>query len=94
MSDGPNVIGLVTPPTAADDVRENIIRMLKETLELAERGELASVVMIVEWADGQWSHESSGTAEMSRDIGHLEIVKQRLIESYNRQWLAGDKPLR
>jgi hypothetical protein len=79
-----NVIGLVAKPTAEDDVRESVIRLLRKTLEEAEAGEVDSLVMIVGCPNGEWSDRASETVKFSEAIGRLEITKQDWIARFMR----------
>lgn len=77
---------LVTPPTVEENNRREVVRILKQTLDLAESGEVDSVTVIVNLVGDKWAHESSGTQYFPKTIGYLEIVKQRLMIAYHSQW--------
>ena len=75
-------IKLVTPPTAEDDVKASIIKLLETTLAEAKAGQLKSVVLIAAHIDDSWIDRASETTNFSIVIGRLEIMKQRWIKQY------------
>jgi hypothetical protein len=75
-------IKLVSKPTASDEVRESIIKVLRDTLNEAVAGEIRSVVVLAEYADGEWINRASDTLEFSKAIGRLEITKQEWVAQY------------
>jgi hypothetical protein len=79
-----NVVGLVAPPTAADEIRESVLRLLRKTLAEAEAGEIDQVVIIARCVDGDWIDRISDTDKASELIGRLEITKQEWINRYLR----------
>ena len=77
-------VALVPKPKAADEIRESVMRLLRDSLEQAERGEVDTVIIIVGHPDGDWTNKSSYTDKLSAAIGRLEITKQEWIEKYLR----------
>jgi hypothetical protein len=77
-------IALVPKPKAADEVRESVVRLLRDSLEQAERGEVDTVIIILGHPDGEWSDRCSNTDKLSAAIGRLEITKQEWIAQYLR----------
>lgn len=75
-------VKLVTKPTAADEVRESVTRLLRDTLAEAESGEIDCVAIIIGHTDGEWSDRCSTTTRFSEAIGRLEITKQEWIAQY------------
>jgi hypothetical protein len=75
-------VALVPKPTAADEVKESVVRLLRDTLAEAERGNVDCVIMIVGHPDGAWSDRCSSTTRMSEAIGRLEITKQEWVQQY------------
>lgn len=49
-------IALVTKPTAEDEVKESVVRVLREALAEAEAGNVDSVAMILSHPDETWTH--------------------------------------
>ena len=77
-------LSLVVPPTASDEVRESVVKLLKETLADAEAGKIDTVIMILGHPDTEWSDRVSGTNRFSEAVGRLEITKQEWIAQYFR----------
>jgi hypothetical protein len=75
-------IKLVTPPTAEDDVKASIIKLLETTLTEAKAGELRSIIIIAAHINNGWIDRASETLIFSEVIGRLEIMKQRWIKQY------------
>jgi hypothetical protein len=82
----PAVLSLAPRPKAEDEVRDNVVKLLAGALEEARNGEITSVIVILQRADGDWSDRASDTLKFSEAIGRLEILKQEWIEQY----LAGE----
>jgi hypothetical protein len=79
------VVTLVSKPKASDEVRESVVRLLRESLEQAERGEVDTVIIILSHPDGEWSDRCSNTDKLSTAIGRLEITKQEWIAKYLKE---------
>jgi len=77
-------IKLVTNPTASEEVKESVVRLLRDTLTEAEAGQIDCVAIIIGRVDGQWLDRCSTTMCFSEAIGRLEITKQEWIEQYLR----------
>lgn len=77
-------IALVTKPTAAAEVQESVVRLLRDTLAEAEAGKITTVIIIIAHADGQWTDRCSDTEHFSDAIGRIEITKQEWIAQYLR----------
>lgn len=78
-------IALVPKVKADDEVRESVTRLLKTSLDEAERGEIDTVIIILGHTDGEWSDRCSSTTKLSEAIGRLEITKQEWIAQYLRE---------
>lgn len=78
------VVSLVAPPTALEEIRESVLRLLRKTLAEAEAGEIDQVVIIARATDGTWVDRVSDTDTASELIGRLEITKQEWIIRYLR----------
>jgi hypothetical protein len=76
------LVSLVTKPTADKEVQESILRLLREALEEAERGEIDNLIMIIGTPAGEWTDRASDTVKFSEAIGRLEITKQEWIAKY------------
>ena len=77
------IVSLVQKPTVTEEIRSNVVNILRETLEQAERGEIDTVIMILHHPDGDWTDRASSTEIFSDSIGRLEILKQKWISNYN-----------
>lgn len=75
-------LALVTAPTAAEEVRQSVIEVLKEMLTLAEEGHVDGVAVILSHIDGTWTDRGSETMEFSKMIGRFEIMKHRWITQH------------
>lgn len=78
----PAPVALVTKPKAADEFKDEAVRILREALEQAEAGEVTAALVIVRYPDGHWGDKRSGTMDFADAIGRLEIVKQSWIADY------------
>ena len=78
-------IALVTKPTVAEEIKVEVLRILREALAKAEAGDVESCIVILRHPGGSWSDERSGLLKMAEAIGHIEIVKQSWITSYLRE---------
>lgn len=78
-------VTLVTKPTAAEEVRESVIRLLRKTLDEAEAGQIETVIIIGRAPDGEWINRASETNHFSDAIGRLEITKAEWIAQYLEQ---------
>lgn len=76
------LLKLVPNPTAKQEARDSVIRLLVETLEQANRGEVEAVLMIIKRADGNWANLSSGTTKFPDAIGYIEVAKVDWIKDY------------
>lgn len=78
-------ITLVPKPTPEAEVRDSVIRILREMLEEAEAGHLTSVFVILQDENGLWAHRASKTTRISETIGRIEMAKQELIANYLKE---------
>lgn len=79
---------VVAAPSAEDEIRVEVVNMLKEALEQAERGEVSEIFMILKHpGTDEWSDRATMTQHLSEWIGKLEITKQ----SWITQFLKEDK---
>lgn len=77
-----SIASLVPKPTANEEVRESVVRLLRWSLEQAEAGNVDTLIMILGHPDGEWSDKVSETVKFSEAIGRLEITKQEWIAQY------------
>ncbi|HYM33419.1 MAG TPA: hypothetical protein VEU47_19120 [Candidatus Cybelea sp.] len=66
----------------ADKVQQGIVRNLEELLADAKNGDYEWMVVIARRNDGRWEDLTSGTADMGKAIGWLEMTKLKWIERY------------
>ena len=76
------ILSLQPKAKTSEAIQQDIILCLEEALELAKLGEISSVVVILNRVDGWWHEKRSDTTETTRDIGRLEILKQKWIAEY------------
>lgn len=70
------MIALVPPPTAAEEVRTQVIERLEEALKQARAGGVDEILIIMRHpGDDEWSNLSTDTLSLSRWIGYLEQTK-------------------
>lgn len=89
MSD---IVRLATKPTAAEIVRQNVVEVLRDVLAQAEKGEIATIAMIIEHTNGAWSDRTSDTINFRNAIGHLEILKLEWIGQHLGNHTVPDDP--
>lgn len=75
-------VTLVTRPKVSDNIRADVVALLKDALDKAETGEIESVVILMTRPGGGWQERRSGTISMTATIGQLEIIKQGWINEY------------
>lgn len=73
---------LVPKPTADNEVRRNVIDLLRETLVDAEAGKIITALIIIEYTDGEWGNRWSGTTHFVDTIGRLEVTKYEMIKQF------------
>ncbi len=78
-------ISLVAKPTATEEVRASVIKVLQDALARAERGELESVVLILGSPAGGWLPAMSTTSKFAELIGRLEIAKQEFVLDFMKE---------
>lgn len=75
-------VRLIPKQTAAEEIKADVISILREHLERAERGEFDGVVVICRRSDGSWCDERSALVQFSDAIGKLEIIKHDWIRQF------------
>ena len=73
---------LVPKPTADDDTRKSVVRLLRHALDEAEAGNIITVIIIAENVSEEWMNWASETISLSKTIGRLEITKVELVERF------------
>jgi hypothetical protein len=76
------ILSLAPALSASAENQQSVIKLLEKGLELAKKGEISSAIIILNREDGLWHEWCSSSAELSRDIGRVEITKQKLIANY------------
>ena len=79
------LVTLTPKPTAAKEVQDNVVDILKTYLEKANKGEVNYVIVIAGFTDNTWTHDMSSTLDFPRAIGVVEIAKQEWIEEQNQE---------
>lgn len=75
-------VALVPKPTADDDTRKSVVRLLRHALDEAEAGNIITVIIIAENVSEEWMNWASETISLSKTIGRLEITKVELVERF------------
>lgn len=78
------IVQLVSTPSVAEKAKQECVEILKNQLKSAESGEMESVIVICRRPDSKWSFEHSQSTNFMADIGIVEIVKQRMIDLYEK----------
>lgn len=76
------MLKLAPKPTVDEEVKANVVKVLRECLDMAERGEIDTVVVIMGLVNGEWVNRMSETLKYSEAIGRLEITKQEWVNKY------------
>lgn len=76
-------VKVVPRPSAADEVKAELLRMAEDFLAQVRAGDIVEVVMIVKHPNAQWSNRWSGSLDYPRTIGELEITKYEMVASYS-----------
>lgn len=79
------ILSLQPKARAAEVDQQSLISALEEALAIAKTGEISSAIIILNRIDGLWHETITGSPMITRDIGRLEIVKQKWISSYLRE---------
>lgn len=69
-----------------DDLKPEVIRLMRRTCERAERGEIRSAVLLTVKANGDTSSafELVNADDSLRMVGNLELVKNRILRGVLR----------
>lgn len=81
-------IKLVPRPTADDEARKSVIKLLRLALERAERGEVLTAIVILQHPGNSWSNGVGGALNASETVGRLEIAKSEWVERYLRETVS------
>ena len=79
------ILSLQPKASASDKDQQAVIAALEEALKLARTGEISSAVVILNRHDGLWQEIVTESGMITRDIGRLEIIKQKWITAYLRE---------
>lgn len=71
----PEPLALVPKPTTQDEIRDSVLKLLRQSIEEAECGEIDCVFMILGHPDGEWAERFSDTDKFTSAIGRIEIAK-------------------
>lgn len=77
--DTPPKVYALPPPTAAEDVRKQVIEVLRLLLGWAEKGQVDCVVIAAVRPDGSICTQTTGGASYTTRIGMFEVAKADLI---------------
>lgn len=66
----------------ATEINQQAVEDLERALEMAKSGELIEVIVVGVLQDGGNYSSCTSTRDVPRQIGLLEIVKQRRLRSY------------
>jgi hypothetical protein len=73
---------LITKPKAADDIKVEILDILRGALAEAEAGELDALILVKRQVGGKWGNDRSGLLSITDAVGRLEIIKQEYVYQY------------
>lgn len=73
------VLSIAPKPTPDEQIKESVMKVLKEALAEAEKGEISDIVIIAVHPDGAWSDWQSSTNHASAMVGRLDIAKHKRI---------------
>lgn len=77
-------IKLVTTPPFDEQNKADSVKLLQETLDHAEAGEVIGVIIITKDTDGMWSHRTTSTLSIREEIGAIECLKWDIINRSHR----------
>ena len=80
----------VAPLTAKEELRAEVIALLRDALEQAEAGDVDEVLILMRHpGDDEWSNLASETLGFAAWIGRIEITKLDWIEQYREHHRDG-----
>jgi hypothetical protein len=82
MSGDDAIVRLAPRPSISDEAKATVIEHAKKILELAEKGEIATLFATYKLADGCWDWDHSATDNFPEMIGRIEIAKQAAIAKW------------
>ncbi|MDE2020531.1 MAG: hypothetical protein KGJ13_09370 [Patescibacteria group bacterium] len=76
-------VKLVTPLPFDQQNKADSVKLLRDALDRAERGEVLGVIIVTKDSDGMWSHHTTATMSIREEIGALECLKwDRIYRSH------------
>lgn len=76
-------IRLAPPPSFDEQNKAESVKLLRDALERAERGEVLAAILITKDSDGLWSHRTTATLSIREEIGAIECLKwERIYRSH------------
>jgi hypothetical protein len=81
-----SLVRIAEKPKLADDIRQEVIDILKKSLAEAEAGDISAVMVLKLHPDDTWSDERSGCIKFPDALGRLEIMKHTWITQYLEHW--------
>jgi hypothetical protein len=85
-----SILKFAKPKTPVEEIREDVIRLLKKTLAEAKRGEIDEILILArgipveddEGADSGWVERASPTLHFRDWIGALRLMEDTMIRDY------------
>ena len=68
-------VKLVTAPPFDEQVKLDLVTLLRSALARAEAGEVLGAIIVTKDTDGMWSHQTTASLSIREEIGALECLK-------------------
>jgi hypothetical protein len=75
-------IKLVTPPTATETRRLELLAKMRQLVTEVEQGDVTEFFAVLRHPNGEWSSINSGSTNMPDLVGRLEIAKWKAVKTY------------
>ena len=76
-------VKLVPQPPFDERNKTDAVKLLRETLDRAEAGEILNVIVVTKDTDGMWSHLTTASLSIREEIGAIECLKwDRIYRSH------------
>ena len=76
-------VKLVPQPPFDERNKTDAVKLLRETLDRAEAGEILNAIVVTKDTDGMWSHLTTASLSIREEIGAIECLKwDRIYRSH------------
>lgn len=79
MGDSTGIVRLAPAPTLDASIRKDAVDLLEELLVQAREGRVGQMVVVFEQDDERYESAWTGTRDIARRVGMLEIAKHRVL---------------